>query len=174
MTQLMCREGARNMELEAVNNFDRSVIYENSCMNSFNSSEVDYELLSFLHTEGQIVIVTLRGQVHHFIPICHLIVISNEPNHCCIICKFQKAVCMVFSHTVIQYVHRLYSRGLRQQPCGAPVFRTVVDEYLFPTFTVWSWPVRKSCNHLQMELQRPRSVSLDKRIDGWIILKALL
>jgi len=54
------------------------------------------------------------------------------------------------------------------------VFNTIEAEYLVPTLIVWGQPVRKSCIHLQIELQRPRSNSLGINIEGLIVLKALL
>ena len=41
-------------------------------------------------------------------------------------------------------VNREYRRGLSTQPCGAPVLRISEVEVLFPTFTTWGRPVRKS------------------------------
>lgn len=56
-------------------------------------------------------------------------------------------------------MYRLYSKGLRQQPCGALVFRGAVDEYLFPTQQEWhnksgEWEV----------MGGPEKVDKDKRV----------
>ena len=42
------------------------------------------------------------------------------------------------------WVNRKYRSGLSTHPCGAPVLRTSEEEMLFPTFTTWGLPVRKS------------------------------
>ena len=45
-------------------------------------------------------------------------------------------------HTVMG--EREYRRGLSMHLCGAPVLRISEVEMLFPTFTTWGWPIRKS------------------------------
>ncbi len=42
------------------------------------------------------------------------------------------------------WVYREYSRGLRTQPCGAPMFRVMELEVNWPTFTTCGLAVRKS------------------------------
>ena len=41
-------------------------------------------------------------------------------------------------------VYREYSRGLRTQPCGAPVFRMSGLEVCLLTLTTWGLALRKS------------------------------
>jgi len=54
------------------------------------------------------------------------------------------------------------------------VFNTIEAEYLVPTLIVWGQPVRKSCIHLKIELQRPRSNSLGINIVRSDSIEALL
>ncbi len=58
------------------------------------------------------------------------------------------------------WVYREYSRGLRTQPCGAPMFRVIELEVNWPTFTTCGLAVRKSWIQSQSEVFRPRSESL--------------
>ena len=41
-------------------------------------------------------------------------------------------------------VNKDYRRGLSTHLCGAPVLKISEVEMLFPTFTTWGWPARKS------------------------------
>ncbi len=52
----------------------------------------------------------------------------------------------VFRWTCVtqSWVYREYSRGLRTQPCGAPMFRVMELEVNWPTFTTCGLAVRKS------------------------------
>ena len=52
------------------------------------------------------------------------------------------------------WVNREYRMGLSTHPCGSPVLRISGVEMLFPTFTTWGQPVRKSRTQLQ-EVQDP-------------------
>ena len=53
------------------------------------------------------------------------------------------------------WVKREYRRGLNTHPCGAPVLRISEVEVLFPTFTTWGQPVRKSRTQLHKAGFRP-------------------
>ncbi len=72
------------------------------------------------------------------------------------------------------WVYREYSRGLRTQPCGAPMFRVIELEVNWPTFTTCGLAVRKSWIQSQSEVFRPRSESLTASLVGTIVLKAEL
>jgi hypothetical protein len=58
------------------------------------------------------------------------------------------------------WVNRVNRRGLSTHPCGAPVLRISEVEGLFPTFTTWGRPVRKSRTQLHRVRFRPRALSL--------------
>ena len=76
---------------------------------------------------------------------------------------------LLFPHLVTQSnVNKLYNRGLRQQPWGAPVLVRIVDEHFSPMRTHWGLPVRKSNSQLQIELPRPRLLSFNTSLDGTI------
>ena len=71
-------------------------------------------------------------------------------------------------------VNREYRRGLSTHPCGAPVLRISIVEVLFPTFTTWGWPVRKSRTQFHRAEFRPRALSLMISLEGTMVLNAEL
>ena len=72
------------------------------------------------------------------------------------------------------WVNREYRRGLSTHPCGAPVLRISEVEVLFPTFTTWGLPVRKSRTQLLRVGFRPRALSLMMSLEGTMVLNAYL
>ena len=72
------------------------------------------------------------------------------------------------------WVNRGYRRGLSTHPCGAPVLRISEVEVLFPTFTNWGRPVRKSRTLLHRAGFRPRASSLMMSLEGTLVLNAEL
>ena len=72
------------------------------------------------------------------------------------------------------WVNREYRRGLSTNPCGAPVLRIRIVEVLFPTFTSWVWPVRRSRSQLHSEGLRPRAPTLMMSLEGSMVLNAEL
>ena len=76
-------------------------------------------------------------------------------------------------HAVIveRKVERKYGRGLSTHPCGAPVLMISEVEVLFPTFTTWGQPVRKSRTQLHRAGFRPRAPSLMMSLEGTMALK---
>lgn len=77
--------------------------------------------------------MTPSGQFPHLIPFS-VLVVCNECGYSSIICKLDNTCFAAKS-----YGYKLKSNGLRQQPCGTPVFKTAVD--------VCSLLVRKSYSH---------------------------
>ena len=71
-------------------------------------------------------------------------------------------------------MNREYRRGLSTHPCGAPMLRINEVEVLFPTFTTWGRPVRKSRIQLQREVFSPRVLSLVMSYEGTMVLNAEL
>jgi hypothetical protein len=71
-------------------------------------------------------------------------------------------------------LNREYRRGLSMHPCGAPVLRINIEEVLFPTFTIWGQPVRKSMTQLHRAGFRHRAPSLIMSLEGTRVLKAEL
>ena len=65
------------------------------------------------------------------------------------------------------------SRGMRTQPCGAPVLR-VIMEVLLPIPTDCGLWVRKFRIQSQREVPRPRPWSLEMSFVGIMVLKAEL
>ena len=72
------------------------------------------------------------------------------------------------------WVNTEYKRGLSTHPCGAPVLRISEVEVLFPTFTTWGWPIRKSRTQLHRAGSRPRVSSLMTSLEGTMVLNAEL
>ena len=68
------------------------------------------------------------------------------------------------------WVNMGYMRGLSTHPCGEPVLRISEVEVLFPTFTTWGQPARKSRTHRVGF--RPRDSSLMMRLEGTMVLNA--
>ena len=66
---------------------------------------------------------------------------------------------------------RVNRRGLSMHPCGTHVLRISEVEVLFPTFTTWGWPIRKSRTQLHRAGFRPRAPSLMKNLEGTTALK---
>ena len=72
------------------------------------------------------------------------------------------------------WVNREYRRGLSTHLCGDPVLRISEMEVLFPTFTAWGQPVRKSRTQLHRVEFRPRPPSLMLSLECTIVLNAEL
>ena len=72
------------------------------------------------------------------------------------------------------WVKREYRKGLRMHPCGAPVLRISEVEMLFPTFTTWGPPVRKSRTQLHSAVLRPMVSSLMMSLEGTMVLNVEL
>ncbi len=75
---------------------------------------------------------------------------------------------------VQSWVSSMKSSGLSTQPCGAPVLSVVVLEVLWPTWTDWGLPVKKSRIQLQRELLRPSRFSLFMSCCGIVLLYCLM
>ena len=71
-------------------------------------------------------------------------------------------------------LYKEYSRGLRTQPCGAPVLRMIVEEVLWPILTDCGLRVRMFRIQSQREVPRPRPQSLEMSFVGIMVLKAEL
>ena len=65
------------------------------------------------------------------------------------------------------WVNREDRRGLSTNCCGAPVLRISEVEVLFPTFTTWGLPFKKSRTQLHRAGFRPRAQSLINDELGW-------
>ena len=55
-----------------------------------------------------------------------------------------------------------------------PVLKISEVEMLFPTFTTWGWPVRKSRTQLHRVVFRPRALSLMMSLEGTMVLNVEL
>ena len=64
------------------------------------------------------------------------------------------------------WVNREYRRGLSQHPCGAPVLRISEEEIMFPTFTTWGRPIRKSRTQGGLQTQGPE---LNDELGGYYV-----
>ena len=64
--------------------------------------------------------------------------------------------------------------GLSTYSCGAPMLRISEVEVLFPTFTTWGRPVRKSRTQLHRTEFRPKASSLMMSLEGTMVLNAEL
>jgi hypothetical protein len=67
-----------------------------------------------------------------------------------------------------------YRRGLSTHTCGAPVLRISKVEVLFPTFTTWERPIRKSRTQLHRVGLRTNASSLMMSLEGTMVLNAEL
>ena len=67
------------------------------------------------------------------------------------------------------WVNREYRRGLSTLPCGAPVLRISEVDVLFPTFTTWGWPIRKSRIQLHRAGFRSRAPILMMSLQGTMV-----
>ena len=56
--------------------------------------------------------------------------------------------------------------GIEHAPLRGPVLRISMADVLLPTLTTWGWPVRKSRIQLQIEVFRPRILSLVMNLEG--------
>ena len=65
------------------------------------------------------------------------------------------------------WVNREYRRGLSTHPCGAPVLRISEVEVLFPTFTTWRQPVRKSRTQLHRAEFQTQGTKLNDELGGY-------
>ena len=72
------------------------------------------------------------------------------------------------------WLNREYKRGLSMHPCEASVLRISEVEMLFPTFTTWGRPVRKSRTQLHRAVFRPRASSLMMSLEGTVVLNTEL
>ena len=48
---------------------------------------VHNHLLSLDHAEGEVVVLAPHMQVYDLLPICCLVVVSDQAYHCCVVCK---------------------------------------------------------------------------------------
>ena len=71
-------------------------------------------------------------------------------------------------------LNREYRRGMSPHPCGAPVLRVSKEEGMFPTFTTWGQPIRKSRTELYRTGFRLRASSLMMNLEGTMVLNAEL
>ena len=72
------------------------------------------------------------------------------------------------------WVNREYRRGLSTHPCEALVLRISKVEMLFPTYTIWGWPVGKFRTQSHRVGLRPRASSLMMSLEGIMELNAEL
>jgi len=70
--------------------------------------------------------------------------------------------------------YKEYRKGLRTQPCGAPLLRMIVEEVLLPVFIYCCLRVRKFRVKLQRQEPNPRTRTFDMRFGGIMVLKAEL
>lgn len=101
--------------------------------------EVHSELFGLLNVESQVVVGAPLHQVLDLFSIGRLIIVTDEAEHRCVICKHDSGItCM----------HRFAGEGgvdeLGTQPCGTPVFRVRAEEVWSSNLTDWGRLVRKS------------------------------
>jgi hypothetical protein len=65
------------------------------------------------------------------------------------------------------WVNREYRRVLRTHTCGAPVLRISGLEMLFPTFTTWGRPFRKSRTQLHRDLVENQGLEIIDEFGGY-------
>jgi hypothetical protein len=73
------------------------------------------------------------------------------------------------------WVNKEYSKGLRTHPCGSLVLRISKVE-VFPTFTTWGKPVRKSRTKLHKGMVQTQSLKLNDELwsNGTMVLNSEL
>ena len=72
------------------------------------------------------------------------------------------------------WVNREYRRGDEHTPLWGACVEDSEVEVLFPTFTTWGWPARKSRTQLHRAGFRPSASSLMVSLEGTMVLKAEL
>jgi hypothetical protein len=65
------------------------------------------------------------------------------------------------------WVNREYRSRLSIHCCGAPVLRFSEEKVLFPTFTTWGRPVRKSRTQLHRAFVLTQGFELDDELGGY-------
>ncbi len=118
--EILCDMNAE--ELKAVYPLHRCLVDDDRCVFSALSPEIYHQLLGLVDVEGEVVLLTPFSQVTHLLSVGHLIIVSDQAYHRCVIRKFDDDVGDVCGCTVM---------GV-QGPCGAPVLRIRGDEVLLP------------------------------------------
>ncbi len=75
-------------ELKAVYLLHRCLVDGDVCVISALSPEIHHQLLGLVDVEGEVVLLTPFSQGSHLLSVCHLIVVSDQAYHCCVISKF--------------------------------------------------------------------------------------
>lgn len=96
-------------------------------------SEVDVDLLCFVKVEDQVVFLSPVLQVLYLFSVGQFVVVFNEAQDCCVICIFQKVVCVVLGIAVL--VHQ------GEQSCGMVVLNAELKSRNSKrtwVFSIWS------------------------------------
>ena len=68
---------------------------------TFGSPDVHKELLGLLSVEGQVVAGAPLSQVLNLFPVGRLIVVADEANHRCVVCKLETGVKAMYRCAVV-------------------------------------------------------------------------
>jgi len=80
-------------ELEAGNTLDSHPVDVDGVVRALVLlPEVHDELPGFACVKELVIVGAPHGQVLYLFPVCCLIVVTDETNHCCVVCKFDDGV----------------------------------------------------------------------------------
>ncbi len=88
-------------ELKAVYPLHRCLVDGDGCMYSALSPEIHQQLLGLVDVKGEVVLLTPFSQGNHLLSVGHIILVSDQACHRCVISKFDDDIGAVCSCTVV-------------------------------------------------------------------------
>ncbi len=88
-------------ELKAAHPLHRCLVDGDGCVYSALFPEIHHQLLGLVNVEGEVVLLTPFSQSTHLLSVGHLIVVSDQAYHRCVIRKFDDDIGAVFCCTVM-------------------------------------------------------------------------
>ncbi len=97
--EILCDVNAE--EVKAVFPLHRCLVDGDGCVFSALSPEIHHQLLGLVDVEREVVLLTPFSQGTHLLSVGHLIVVSDQAYHRCVICKFDDDIRAVCGCTVV-------------------------------------------------------------------------
>lgn len=158
-------------ELEALNSLHYSPVDVNGGVLGPPFPVVHDQLLCLDHNMGDVVVLAPHCKVSD-LSIGYLIVVVDQANHCCVNCKLNVGVGVVFGHAVMG------EQGLQEGPKHTPLRGPGVEDQRGRCVVAYpyhlGWPVRKYRSLLQRDVFSPRVLSLVMSFEGTMVLNAEL
>lgn len=63
--------------------------------------KVHDHLLGFIDVEDEVVLLAPQSQTLYLLPVCHLVLVGDEPHHCCVISELHYEVAIIGSSAVV-------------------------------------------------------------------------